>query len=293
MSSWHFAIVLSVATDRFLCSPSCCASLLTALLLCLALPAPAANTHPDPILTLTRCFLSDLSPLYSPQPPQLIPSSRLSMQTPSNFIFLTAQPTFEPGSCIFWALSLLAATVLWSCLCCWCSCPANQVNGWSKGIGVRDSVILVLSDSYKLLMCHSCWLQLHRMFGALALCGLSTCNRSATELLQPKEQPVESFSHSLKQQSSAAGRAATGTPLELWEGQVSENKETKSCCGLKEFLACSNWWMRKWSVFPWCRKSQQVIRDLYWAQPMLQELNIPKCLVIFFSNILTWRNTIT
>lgn len=45
--------VLPVATDRFCCSPSCCASLLTALLLSFfdTLPAPAANMHPDPILT--------------------------------------------------------------------------------------------------------------------------------------------------------------------------------------------------------------------------------------------------
>lgn len=205
------------------------------------------------------------------------------MQTPSNFIFLTTQPTFEPGSCIFWALSLP-----WLPQCCGpasaaaVSCPASQVNGWAKGIGVGDSVMLVLSNSCNHLMCHSCWLQLHRMFGALALCSLSTCNRSTTELLQPKEQPVESCSRFLKQQSSAAGRAATGTSLELWDGQVSENKENKSGCGLKKFLACSYWCQEKVECVSVMQKSQRVITDRYWAQPMLQEYNIPKCLVIFF-----------
>lgn len=45
----------------------------------------------------------------------MTPSSGLSLQTLSNFIFLTTQTTFDMGSCIILALALLASTILSSC----------------------------------------------------------------------------------------------------------------------------------------------------------------------------------
>lgn len=79
------------------------------------------------------------------------------------------------------------------------------------------------------------------MFGAVS--ALVTAVQQS--LFSPRSSLWKAAHVSLKEQSSAAGRAATGTSLELQEGQVSENKETRSYCGLEELLACSVWCQEK------------------------------------------------
>lgn len=77
-------------------------------------------------------------------------------------------------------------------------------------------------------------------------CALSALVTAVQQsFFSPRSSLWKASHFSLKEQSSAAGRAATGTSLPLQEGQVSENKETKSCCSLKEFLACSIWCQEK------------------------------------------------
>ena len=114
------------------------------------------------------------------------PSSGLSLQTPSNFIFLTTQTTFDTGSCIFLrSCTLLASMILCSCfsvvsLLALSAKFMGDVMEYELGI---QSYVLILSNSYNHLLYQKCLLQMHRMFRALSLWSFSTCNHGATDLL--------------------------------------------------------------------------------------------------------------